>query len=45
MAEFQELAKAINENSQCLVQTEQGMSEHNRTMIECTTQIVAEVDT
>ena len=43
MAEFQELAKAINDNSQCLVQTAQGMSEHNRTMIECTKQIVAEV--
>ena len=43
MAEFQELAKAINDNSKCLVQTAQGMSEHNRTMIECTKQIVAEV--
>ena len=43
MAEFQELAKAINDNSQCLVQTAQGMNEHNRTMIECTIQIVAEV--
>ena len=38
MAQFQEL-----ENSQCLVQTVQGMSEHNQTMIECTKQIVAEV--
>ena len=43
MAEFQELVKAINDNSQCLVQTAQGMSGHNRTMIECTRQIVAEV--
>ena len=43
MAEFQELAKGINDNSQCLVQTAQGMSEHNQTMIECTKQIVAEV--
>ena len=43
MAEFQELAKAINDNSQCLVQTAQGMSEHNRTMIKCTKQIVEEV--
>ena len=43
MAEFQELAEAINDNSQCLVQTAQGMSEHNRTMIECTKQIAAEV--
>ena len=43
MAEFQELAKAINDNSQCLVQTVQGMSEHNRTMIKYTKRIVAEV--
>ena len=43
MAEFQELAKAINDNSQCLVQNAQGMSEHNQTMIECTKQIKAEV--
>ena len=43
MAEFQELAKAINDNSQCLVQTAQGRSEHNRTMIKCTKQIVEEV--
>ena len=41
MAEFQELAKAINDNSQCLVQNAQGMSEHNQTMIECTKQIKA----
>ena len=43
MAEFQEMTKAINDNSACLVQSAQNMDQNNSTLIECTRQICREV--
>ena len=43
MEEFQELTKAINDNSACLVQLAKNMDQNNHTLIECTRQICREV--
>jgi len=43
MAEFQELTKALNDNSVCLARTAQGMESHSQALVECTRKIADEV--
>ena len=43
MAEFQELAKAINDNSRCLVRAARGVGGRSRAVVGCAGRIVAEV--